>query len=657
MSSLVAFTITKILCTNHGCLTFKQVDQSLKQSITVAKEVLFRVLSDETKFVVAHGEEDCSSDLNGMRPDSLIVAKTGLRVCQTLNCNNCGNLHLCRYFVCGQCRFGDKCKNLHTVDSPGNAVLLQKAGVSELNDQQLCCLLLQNDPYLLPEICPHYNKGNGVHGSCKFQSKCTSLHVCQHFLLGDCKFDAACKRAHTFDSSSIRILSGRGLSPDNMRNLHLIYRNRLLLSGNRVRSPVKEAEKPPPAARQLSNTTVSEADRNEICLYFIRQGCSFKDKCIRVHHRLPYKWQILDQDGETWRDLSAQEEIERTYCNPANDTSLGPKPVNFLTMTCAGSPVRRLSTASSVTKPPHFILTTEWRWYWKDDQGGWNEYGLESDPKRLATITSQTLENIYLADVEDEIDFSSAGHGYVLHLKGMYQQNLKHKTKREVRRRPHFISAQDVDKKLKSGSTEASGSSPINVPAHWDKASLPRDTYKLVPLLASSAEFQRVENMFSRTMQRSTVHSIRRVQNLLLWRDFQWQRDKMKVRADQGHVREMELFHGTDQASLDAICEHNFDWRICGVHGSHYGKGSYFARDASYSDRYSALGSSSRKIMFVAQVLVGDYTRGKSAYLRPPARESGKGFYDSCVDSVSNPSIFVIFEKYQIYPEFIVEYS
>lgn len=85
--------------------------------------------------------------------------------------------------------------------------------------------------------------------------------------------------------------------------------------------------------------------------------------------------------------------------------------------------------------------------------------------------------------------------------------------------------------------------------------------------------------------------------------------------------------------------------------------GSYFARDASYSDRYSALSSSSKRIMFVAQVLVGDFTKGKREYLRPPARETGKGLYDSCVDSVSNPSIFVIFEKYQIYPEFLVEYS
>lgn len=47
----------------------------------------------------------------------------------------------------------------------------------------------------------------------------------------------------------------------------------------------------------------------------------------------------------------------------------------FLNMYCGFAKVRRLSTASSVTKPPHFILTTEWIWYWKDEYGKWQEYG------------------------------------------------------------------------------------------------------------------------------------------------------------------------------------------------------------------------------------------------------------------------------------------
>lgn len=89
----------------------------------------------------------------------------------------------------------------------------------------------------------------------------------------------------------------------------------------------------------------------------------------------------------------------------------------------------------------------------------------------------------------------------------------------------------------------------------------------------------------------------------------------------------------------------------------HFIPGSYFARDASYSHRYSKSSSGQSKIMFVALVLVGDYTRGNSSYVRPPAKQGSKTLYDSCVDSVSNPSIYVIFEKQQIYPEYLIEYS
>lgn len=52
-----------------------------------------------------------------------------------------------------------------------------------------------------------------------------------------------------------------------------------------------------------------------------------------------------------------------------------PFSICFRDMCCEFQKVRRLSTASSVTKPPHFILTTEWIWYWNDEYGMWQEYG------------------------------------------------------------------------------------------------------------------------------------------------------------------------------------------------------------------------------------------------------------------------------------------
>lgn len=155
-------------------------------------------------------------------------------------------------------------------------------------------------------------------------------------------------------------------------------------------------------------------------------------------------------------------------------------------------------------------------------------------------------------------------------------------------------------------------------------------------------------------------------------------------------VDERELFHGTDPSIIDVICEQNFDWRTCGVNGTLYGlgeslycyishikanvsarllkhlsltccrsyfSGSYFARDASYSNAYIRSQSSSKKIMFVVLVLVGEFTNGCHTYRRPPQKSTSKVLYDSCVDSENNPSIFVVFEKQQIYPEYLIEYS
>ncbi|ESO10764.1 hypothetical protein HELRODRAFT_167262 [Helobdella robusta] len=52
-------------------------------------------------------------------------------------------------------------------------------------------------------------------------------------------------------------------------------------------------------------------------------------------------------------------------------------------------------------------------------------------------------------------------------------------------------------------------------------------------------------------------------------------------------VNEKNLFHGTSKEAVEAICRTNFDWRLCGSHGTMYGQGSYFARDASYSHMYT----------------------------------------------------------------------
>ena len=61
----------------------------------------------------------------------------------------------------------------------------------------------------------------------------------------------------------------------------------------------------------------------------------------------------------------------------------------------------------------------------------------------------------------------------------------------------------------------------------------------------------------------------------------------MIKKVGEPNINERLLYHGSDANVVDAICAQNFDWRLSGKHGTMYGQGSYFARDASYSNKYS----------------------------------------------------------------------
>jgi len=125
-------------------------------------------------------------------------------------------------------------------------------------------------------------------------------------------------------------------------------------------------------------------------------------------------------------------------------------------------------------------------------------------------------------------------------------------------------------------------------------------------------------------------------------------------------LNEKRLFHGTSPETVEAICKQNFDWRLHGKNATVYGEGSYFALNASYSDAYAKEDMNSCRFMFVAKVLVGSYTKGHSSYRRPPQKDPANpasDLYDSCVDDKSNPTIFVVFDTDQFYPEYIIKYS
>lgn len=91
--------------------------------------------------------------------------------------------------------------------------------------------------------------------------------------------------------------------------------------------------------------------------------------------------------------------------------------------------------------------------------------------------------------------------------------------------------------------------------------------------------------------------------------------------------------------------------------GTKYGRGVYFARDASYSAGYAGSGIGGR-FMYLSRVLVGKYCAGNSSMIVPPPKDRYRPeiLYESVVDNPANPSIFVVFYDTQCYPEYLITF-
>jgi hypothetical protein len=131
----------------------------------------------------------------------------------------------------------------------------------------------------------------------------------------------------------------------------------------------------------------------------------------------------------------------------------------------------------------------------------------------------------------------------------------------------------------------------------------------------------------------------------------------MLGRSNATDAFERELFHGTDEDTVRKIVARGLNRSYCGKNATMYGKGVYLTKEAEYSARssYSKPNASGEQFMFLCRVLVGEYCQGRKDVLAPDARE-GDELYDSTVDSVQGPKIFVTYHDAQAYPEYLIKF-
>uniref|UniRef100_A0A8B9GKG8 Poly [ADP-ribose] polymerase n=1 Tax=Amazona collaria TaxID=241587 RepID=A0A8B9GKG8_9PSIT len=198
----------------------------------------------------------------------------------------------------------------------------------------------------------------------------------------------------------------------------------------------------------------------------------------------------------------------------------------------------------------------------------------------------------------------------------------------------------------------------VVLPATWDD--MENQRLKIVTLCPETREYRDVQKRFLETCQSFKIEKIERVQNLYLWKAYQIKKSEMDNKNGNKN-NERCLFHGTSKNSLTLINNGGFNRSYAGMHAAHFGNGTYFAVKASYSANatYSTPDMDGKKYMYLARVLVGEYSLGRKGSIIPAAKNTSNStdLFDSSTDNVKQPSIFVIFHDAQAYPEYLITFT
>ncbi|XP_030002653.1 protein mono-ADP-ribosyltransferase PARP10 isoform X2 [Sphaeramia orbicularis] len=197
---------------------------------------------------------------------------------------------------------------------------------------------------------------------------------------------------------------------------------------------------------------------------------------------------------------------------------------------------------------------------------------------------------------------------------------------------------------------------------------VPEEEYSLLSNLPEASkvdeesdEFQSVVKQFYETIQefhsKIRIIQVEKLMNRLLYNQYKLKKASVLQRAIYPQI-ERTLYHGTSEASVKEICIHGFNRSFCGKNATVYGQGVYFAVNSALSvqDQYSPPNADGYKFIFVSKVLTGDYTKGCHSMKTAPLKETGDIplRYDSVTDDITKPSMFVIFNDTQAFPEYLI---
>ena len=202
------------------------------------------------------------------------------------------------------------------------------------------------------------------------------------------------------------------------------------------------------------------------------------------------------------------------------------------------------------------------------------------------------------------------------------------------------------------------------MPTFWKNHS-ENEEILLDPLVPEEDEFYRISALFLQSMPHSWIRRIDRIQNKLLLRKYM-DRAKQMMEYDQV-LGEKPLFHGTRTNKPEAIFkgDASFDMRYC--HSGLWGRGNYFAVNASYSNNYAHIEAGGVRQMLVAYVLTGHsyHCHSDSTITQPPfrghqgIRNDGtvRRRHDSVCGTTNDSKVYITYDNDKAYPAYLISYT
>eukprot|EP00729_Bicosta_minor_P000055 gene55-18181_t len=183
------------------------------------------------------------------------------------------------------------------------------------------------------------------------------------------------------------------------------------------------------------------------------------------------------------------------------------------------------------------------------------------------------------------------------------------------------------------------------------------DQQKLFAISRDSTEYAAVAAEFLQTLPHKTIVRVERVENGPQHEAFHLAaatiRKQLGSQFNPATMQRM-LFHGT--TAIESIVNSTDGTAVGGM----FGNGTYFARDAKYSNDYARNlpGGKGRKQMLMVEVVVGKWTRGKKGVKVMPLLPGQQyARFNSLADVLNDPSIFVVHHSNQAYPAYLITYE